>query len=428
MSTFGEYFRVTTYGESHCRSVGCIVDGCPPGMELTEEDIQPQMTRRRPGQSNITTPRNEKDRVLIQSGTEFGVTLGTPIGMMVLNEDQRPKDYGNQTMDLYPRPSHADWTYLEKYGVKASSGGGRSSARETIGRVAAGAIAEKYLKLAYGIEIVAFTSSVGSVHQFPPTAEHPSPSTNPKFLSLLQTITRKEVDNYLPVRCPDEALSKRMVDYISEFKERNDSIGGTVTCVIRNAPSGLGEPCFDKLEAMLAHAMLSIPATKGFEIGSGFGGCEVPGSTHNDPFISSASVELPAGFAESGAARSGRSRPKLTTKTNYSGGIQGGISNGAPIYFRVAFKPPATIGQEQLTATYDGESEGILAAKGRHDPCVVPRAVPIVEAMAALVLMDAVLAQQARHTAKSLLPPLKQTINSGKPVGNGVTEEEVKSQ
>jgi chorismate synthase len=399
-------------------------------MELTEEDIQPQMTRRRPGQSAITTPRNEKDRVLIQSGTESGVTLGTPIGMMVMNEDQRPKDYGNQTMDKFPRPSHADWTYLEKYGVKASSGGGRSSARETIGRVAAGAIAEKYLKLAYGVEIVAFTSSVGNVHLFPPTPEHPSPSTNPAFLSLLNKIDRKTVDAYLPVRCPDDAISKRMEQYISEFKERDDSIGGTVTCVIRNAPSGLGEPCFDKLEAKLAHAMLSIPATKGFEIGSGFGGCEVPGSTHNDPFISAADVELPSSVAESGAAKNGFSRPKLTTKTNYSGGIQGGISNGAPIYFRIAFKPPATIGQEQMTATYDGSAEGILAAKGRHDPCVVPRAVPIVEAMAALVLMDAVLAQQARHTAKSLLPPLKQTINSGKPVGNGVTEaeEDVKGQ
>ncbi|KAH6848165.1 chorismate synthase [Chaetomium sp. MPI-CAGE-AT-0009] len=428
MSTFGEYFRVTTYGESHCRSVGCIVDGCPPGMELTEDDIQPQMTRRRPGQSAITTPRNEKDRVLIQSGTEFGVTLGTPIGMMVMNEDQRPKDYGNKTMDIYPRPSHADWTYLEKYGVKASSGGGRSSARETIGRVAAGAIAEKYLKLAYGIEIVAFTSSVGNVHLFPPTPEHPSPSTNPEFLSLLQTIDRKGVDSFLPVRCPDEAITKKMEATIADFRDREDSIGGTVTCVIRNAPSGLGEPCFDKLEAKLAHAMLSIPATKGFEIGSGFGGCEVPGSTHNDPFISAADVEIPSSVAESGAVKSGVARPKLTTKTNYSGGIQGGISNGAPIYFRIAFKPPATIGQEQRTATYDGAAEGVLAAKGRHDPCVVPRAVPIVEAMAALVLMDAVLAQQARHTAKSLLPPLQQTVNSGKPVGNGVTEAEMSGQ
>lgn len=331
-------------------------------------------------------------------------------------------------MDLYPRPSHADWTYLEKYGVKASSGGGRSSARETIGRVAAGAIAEKYLRLAYGVEIVAFTSSVGNVHLFPPTPEHPSASTNPAFLSLLQRIDRQTVDSFLPVRCPDEAVSRRMVDLISEFKERNDSIGGTVTCVIRNAPSGLGEPCFDKLEAKLAHAMLSIPATKGFEIGSGFGGCELPGSTHNDPFVPApaAADELPPSVAESGAVRSGLPRPRLTTKTNYSGGVQGGISNGAPIYFRVAFKPPATIGQEQRTATYDGESEGILAAKGRHDPCVVPRAVPIVEAMAALVLMDAVLAQQARHTARSLLPPLKQTATASaeKPAGNGAAGEE----
>ena len=391
-------------------------------MELTEDDIQPQMTRRRPGQSNITTPRNEKDRVMIQSGTEFGVTLGTPIGMVVLNEDQRPKDYGDKTIDLYPRPSHADWTYLEKYGVKASSGGGRSSARETIGRVAAGAIAEKYLKLAYGVEITAFVTSVGNQHLFPPTAEHPTPSTNPEFLKLVETIDRETVDKFLPVRCPDAKASKRMEELIAEFRDRHDSIGGTVTCVIRNAPSGLGEPCFDKLEAMLAHAMLSIPATKGFEIGSGFGGCEIPGSTHNDPFISTADAPAPAGVTESGAARNGVPRPKLTTKTNYSGGIQGGISNGAPIYFRVAFKPPATISQEQTTATYDGSSEGVLAAKGRHDPCVVPRAIPIVEAMAALVVMDATLAQQARHTAKSLLPPLRQTLKSVPPAGNGVTE------
>ncbi|KAL1882354.1 hypothetical protein VTK73DRAFT_1913 [Phialemonium thermophilum] len=426
MSTFGQYFRVTTYGESHCRSVGCIVDGCPPGMELTEEDIQPQMNRRRPGQSSITTPRNEKDRVAIQSGTEFGVTLGTPIGLVVLNEDQRPKDYGNQTMDLYPRPSHADWTYLEKYGVKASSGGGRSSARETIGRVAAGAIAEKYLKLAYGVEITAFVSSVGNVHLFPPSPEHPAPSTNPAFLSLLERIDRDTVDRFLPVRCPDEKVSRQMEEYIAGFKEREDSIGGTVTCVIRHAPSGLGEPCFDKLEAMLAHAMLSIPATKGFEIGSGFSGCEIPGSVHNDPFVPAPPVDdsstASTGPNSPGAARVGLPRPRLTTKTNYSGGIQGGISNGAPIYFRVAFKPPATIGRAQTTATYDGSAEGVLAAKGRHDPCVVPRAVPIVEAMAALVLMDAVLAQQARHTAKSLLPPLRQTIPSRKPAGNGVSE------
>lgn len=416
MSTFGQAFRVTTYGESHCRSVGCIIDGCPPGMELTEKDIQPQMTRRRPGQSAITTPRNEKDRVMIQSGTEFGVTLGTPIGLMVMNEDQRPKDYGNQTMDLYPRPSHADYTYAEKYGVKASSGGGRSSARETIGRVAAGAVAEKYLKLAYGIEITAFVTSVGNMHMFPPTAEHPTPSQNPEFLKLLETIDRETVDKFLPVRCPDEKASEAMADLIAEYKEREDSIGGTVTCVIKNVPSGLGEPCFDKIEAMLAHAMLSIPATKGFEVGSGFGGCEVPGSIHNDAFVRA--PDAPAA-PDSGAARNGLPRPKLTTKTNNSGGIQGGITNGAPIYFRVAFKPPATIGQAQTTATYDGDKEGILAAKGRHDPCVVPRAVPIVEAMSALVVIDALLQQMGRHEALRQLPSLKN--RTMQPSDNGVS-------
>ncbi|KAL4741732.1 chorismate synthase [Aspergillus similis] len=401
MSTWGDYFRVTTYGESHCRSVGCIVDGCPPGMELTEDDIQPQMTRRRPGQSALTTPRNEKDRVEIQSGTEFGITLGTPIAMVVRNEDQRPKDYGNKTMDMYPRPSHADFTYLEKYGVKASSGGGRSSARETIGRVAAGAIAEKYLRLSHGVEIVAFVSSVGNEHLFPPTPEHPSPATNPEFLSLIEKIDRATVDAHTPTRCPNEAAAARMTKVIEHFRDNNDSIGGTVTCVIRNVPVGLGEPCFDKLEAQLAHAMLSIPATKGFEIGSGFGGCEVPGSIHNDPFVAS-EVQTQLGSQNT-------TKQRLVTKTNNSGGIQGGISNGASIYFRVAFKPPATIGQAQQTATYDF-GEGVLEAKGRHDPCVVPRAVPIVEAMSALVVMDSLLAQYARESAKTLLPPLPKTI------------------
>ncbi|KAJ5084397.1 chorismate synthase [Penicillium alfredii] len=386
----------SSYGESHCRSVGCIVDGCPPGMQLTEDDIQPQMTRRRPGQSALTTPRNEKDRVEIQSGTEFGVTLGTPIGMIVRNEDQRPKDYGGSTMDLFPRPSHADFTYLEKYGVKASSGGGRSSARETIGRVAAGAIAEKYLQLSHKVEIVAFVSSVGNEHLFPPTAEHPSASTNPEFLKLVETIDRPTVDSFAPIRCPNDEAGARMTKLVEKFRDNHDSIGGTVTCVIRNVPVGLGEPCFDKLEAKLGHAMLSIPATKGFEIGSGFGGCEVPGSIHNDPFVASAD----------GAG--------LTTKTNNSGGIQGGISNGASIYFRVAFKPPATIGQAQTTASY-GFEEGVLEAKGRHDPCVVPRAVPIVETMSALVVMDALMAQYARESAKNRLPPLPNTILPTKP-------------
>lgn len=262
-----------------------------------------------------------------------------------------------------------------------------------IGRVAAGAIAEKFLSLAHNIEIVAFVSSVGNEHLFPPTPEHPSPSTNPEFLKLIETIDRKTVDSFAPIRCPETAAAERMTKVIEKFRDNHDSIGGTVTCVIRNVPVGLGEPCFDKLEAKLGHAMLSIPATKGFEIGSGFGGCEVPGSIHNDPFI----ADQTAGS------------PRLTTKTNNSGGIQGGISNGASIYFRVAFKPAATIGQAQTTSTYNGE-EGVLEAKGRHDPCVTPRAVPIVEAMSSLVVMDALMAQYAREGAKNLLPRKPQTI------------------
>jgi len=279
--------------------------------------------------------------------------------------------------------------------------------------VAAGAIAEKYLSLAHGVEIVAFVTSVGSEHLFPPTVDHPTPSTNPAFLSLVSTVTRKQVDSFVPVRCPDAGAMERMTKVIEKFRDASDSIGGTVSCVIRNCPIGLGEPCFDKLEASLAHAMLSIPATKGFEIGSGFGGCEVPGSIHNDPFIAAPAID-PNGKA---------SRSKLTTKTNNSGGIQGGISNGQDIYFRIAFKPPATIGQAQQTATYDAE-EGTLEAKGRHDPCVVPRAVPIVEAMAALVVIDALMAQQARETARSLLPPLK-TVLPTKETGTSATPETI---
>ncbi|QRV76104.1 chorismate synthase [Ceratobasidium sp. AG-Ba] len=392
MSTFGRAFRVTTYGESHCPSVGCIVDGVPPGMQLVEADIQTQLTRRRPGQSNLTTPRDEKDLVVIHSGVEHGVTLGTPISLQVRNQDQRPHDYTET--DFYPRPSHADYTYLEKYGIKASSGGGRSSARETIGRVAAGAIAEKYLKIAYGIEIVAFVASVGKIH-IPssvgvPAAESSDPdfaedALSPEYIKLLQTITREEVDKY-PTRCPHQETSEKMTQRIIRAKEAQDSIGGTVVCVIRGVPSGLGEPVFDKFEAELAHAMLSIPATKGFEIGSGFKGCEVPGSRHNDPFV---------------AGEGGR----LRTSTNWSGGIQGGITNGEDIYFRLGFKSPATISQAQSTAQYNGNS-GSLAARGRHDPCVVPRAIPIVEAMAAVVVLDQLLIQQGRHAAAELLPPV----------------------
>ncbi|KAI7850950.1 chorismate synthase [Circinella umbellata] len=381
MSSFGKLFRVTTYGESHCKGVGAIVDGVPPGMQLTEEHIQPQLSRRRPGQSKLTTPRNEKDKVTIMSGTEYGITLGTPIGLQVPNLDQRPHDYSET--DVYPRPSHADYTYLEKYGVKASSGGGRASARETIGRVAAGAIAEKYLKEAYGVEVVAFVSSVGKVampfiHELEDTE-----TVKPEFYDFLNTITREAVDEDIS-RCPDTTTSEAMKELITKMSEEKNSIGGTVTCVIRNCPIGLGEPCFDKLEALLAHAMLSIPATKGFEFGSGFSGTRMSGHIHNDPFIR----------LESG---------RFGTKTNYSGGVQGGISNGENIYFRVAFKPPATISQDQQTTSYDGVF-GTLAARGRHDPCVVSRAVPIVEAMASLVIMDAALQQEARKAAFSRLP------------------------
>ncbi|KAI8909698.1 chorismate synthase [Gorgonomyces haynaldii] len=366
MSSFGTLFRVTTFGESHCKGVGVIVDGCPPGLSLNEQDVQKQLTRRRPGQSDLTTPRDEKDKVTIYSGTEMGYTLGTPISMMVFNEDQRPRDYGE--MDFYPRPSHADWTYLEKYGIKASSGGGRSSARETIGRVAASGVAEKYLREAFGIEIVAFVSSVGHVDMSPPD----DPET-PGFMdkwkqwwSLLETVDRPQVDK-TDVRCPDQGMVEQMRNRILKAKEDKNSIGGCVVCVIRNLPSGLGEPSFDKFEAKLAHAMLSIPATKSFEIGSGLAATRIPGNVHNDAFV----------FADG----------KMRTETNFSGGIQGGITNGENVYFKVGFKSVATIGQAQETATYKG-AQGVLEAKGRHDPCVLPRAVPIVESMATLVVME----------------------------------------
>jgi chorismate synthase len=344
-------------------------------MDLTEADIQPQLTRRRPGQSKLSTPRNEKDQVEIQSGTENGVTLGTPIGMIVRNEDHRPKDYSET--DLYPRPSHADWTYIEKYGLKSASGGGRSSARETIGRVAAGAIAEKILHLANGVEIVAFVSSIGNVSMDRTPQDE-------KFQHILNTITRDEVDASGPIRCPDASVREEMVKVIEHYRDSKDSIGGVVTCVIRNCPIGLGEPVFDKLEAKLAHAMLSLPATKGFEFGSGFLGTQIPGSKHNDAFVFD------------------KESNRLRTKTNNSGGIQGGISNGENIYFSVAFKSAATISQEQETATYTGE-HGVLAARGRHDPSVTPRAVPIVETMAALVLVDQLLIQRARDSARAIV-------------------------
>ncbi len=356
-STFGTLFRVTTFGESHCPGVGAVVDGCPPRMALTESDIQPQLDRRRPGQSRLTTDREETDRVRILSGVENGTTLGTPLALFVANRDVRPSDY--RAMSEIPRPSHADFTYQAKYGIRAASGGGRSSARETVGRVAAGAVAEKFLSERFGVSIVAWVEAVGSIR---------SEAVD------IETIDRSRVDA-APVRCPDPKAAARMIETIQEIKAAGDSVGGVVACVCRNVPAGWGEPVFEKMEARLAQAVMSIPATKGFEIGSGFSGTQMRGSAHNDPFV-----------LKSGG---------LGTKTNYSGGVQGGISNGEPIVFRVAFKPVATIGLSQETIDFKGEPV-TLTAKGRHDPCVVPRAVPIVEAMAALVLADFALRQGAR--------------------------------
>jgi chorismate synthase len=356
-STFGTVFRATTFGESHCRGVGVVVDGCPPRLPLNEADIQRQLDRRRPGQSRLTTEREEADRVSILSGTENGLSLGTPIALLIPNQDQRPVDYA--ALQQIPRPSHADYTYQAKYGIRASSGGGRASARETIGRVAAGAVAEKFLRDRLGVEIVAWVSSVGEVDA--PEAD------------VLQ-VDRETLD-LSPVRCPDAETARRMIAEISRVKDSRDSVGGVVTCVCRGVPAGLGEPVFGKTEALLAQAMLSIPAVKGFEIGSGFSGARMLGSRHNDPFT----------------AKGGR----LGTVTNRSGGVQGGITNGEPIVFRVAFKPPATIGQSQDTVDFDG-APVTLEARGRHDPCVVPRAVPIVESMAALVLADLALIQNMR--------------------------------
>jgi chorismate synthase len=379
MSSFGSLFRVVTFGESHCPGVGCVIEGVPPRLSLTSEQIQKQLNRRRPGQSKLTTPRDEKDRVEIVSGTEGGFTLGTPISLLVRNYDQRPHDYGS--MADIPRPSHADLTYQAKYGIRASSGGGRSSARETIGRVAAGSIAEIWLKQRFGTEIIAWVSAVGK-------------QTASKQLEI-SSFTRDDVDSS-PVRCPDSSCSLLMTEEIASALSSQDSVGGIITCKIIKTPVGLGEPVFDKLEALLAHAMLSIPATKGFEIGSGFEGAQLRGSQHNDPFIEKA----PENFSNPAPNYLPH---QLGTSSNRSGGIQGGIANGEMIIFRVAFKPPATIGQTQPTTAFDG-SETVLKAEGRHDPCVVPRAVPIVEAMAALVIADQALQQLARISASEPYP------------------------
>ncbi|HMJ04917.1 MAG TPA: chorismate synthase [Chthoniobacterales bacterium] len=355
-NTFGQLFRITTWGESHGGGVGVVIDGCPPRLELSEEDIQRDLDRRRPGQSAIVTPRDEADRCQIMSGVFEGRTIGTPISILVMNKDARPEAYAE--MKSTYRPSHADFTYEAKYGIRNWQGGGRASARETIGRVAAGAVARKVLaKLFPGFELMTYVTHIYDV-----TAD-----VDPAGVTLEQI-------EATPVRCPDPVAAEKMIAAIEKAREDGDSLGGTIACVARAVPAGLGEPVFDKLEADLAKAMLSLPASKGFEIGSGFAGARTRGSEHNDAF------EMREGT--------------VRTATNHSGGVQGGITNGENIFFRVGFKPTSTIAREQKTVTAAGE-ETTLAARGRHDPCVLPRAVPIVEAMAALVLCDHALRQKA---------------------------------
>jgi chorismate synthase len=355
-NTFGQLFRVTTFGESHGGGIGVVIDGCPPKIDISEADVQRELDRRRPGQSKITTQRKEEDRCEILSGIFEGKTLGTPIAILVRNQDARPEAYVEMKETF--RPSHADFTYEAKYGIRNWQGGGRASARETIGRVAAGAIARKVLEEFYPkIDIVAY---VKQVHEIVAKIDKSKVKT-------------KDVEANI-VRCPDNSTAKKMISLIEQTRAAGDSLGGVIECVVRNAPPGLGEPVFDKLEADLAKAMLSLPATKGFEIGSGFSATRMKGSQHNDAF----------------EMRDNRVR----TSTNYSGGIQGGISNGEEIYFRVAFKPTATIAREQKTVTASRQQTK-LAARGRHDPCVLPRAVPMVETMAALVLCDHALRQRA---------------------------------
>ncbi len=351
-NTFGEVFRITTYGESHGQAVGVVIDGCPSGLELSEEDIQKELDRRRPGQSKITTLRDEKDRVEILSGIFEGKTTSTPINLLVRNQDQRSKDYSH-LKDLY-RPSHADYTYSQKYSNRDYRGGGRSSARIMIGRTAAGAIAKKYLSAKYGVEFLAYTEQVYDLK----TDVSPS------------TVKKEQIEANI-VRCPDPQKAEQMITLIENIRQEKDSVGGVIRGLIRNLPVGLGEPEFDKLPALLAHAMLSINATKGFEIGSGFGGTQLKGSEHND---------LPSQQQDN----------QLKFKTNKAGGVMGGLSTGQEVDFRVAIKPVATIGKTQTTINNKGEKIE-FEGKGRHDPCVLPRAVPIVEAMAALVIMDLVL-------------------------------------
>jgi len=355
-NSFGHLFRITTWGESHGGGVGVVVDGCPPRLSLTEADIQPDLDRRRPGQSRIVTPRKESDIVQILSGTFEGKTLGTPISMWVKNEDARPEAYSEMATKF--RPSHADYTYMAKFGIRNWQGGGRTSARETVGRVAAGAIARKILREQYGVEVLAYVKQVRRI-----VAE-----VDP------DSVKAKDIESNI-VRCPNHAVAQKMIGVIDKMRKAGDSVGGVVEGVARGVPPGWGEPVFDRLEADLAKAMLSLPASKGFDIGSGFGGIFMTGTQHNDPF----------------RAKGG----KVYTTSNRSGGIQGGISNGQTIYFRVAFKPVATVMHEQETVDVESRNT-TLKGRGRHDPCVLPRAVPMVEAMTALVLVDHALRHKAQ--------------------------------
>lgn len=354
-NSYGTLFKISTFGESHGLAIGVVIDGCPAGLEIDEAFIQSELTRRKPGQSKITTQRKEDDAFKILSGVFEGKSTGAPIAIVIENQDQRSKDYSH--IENTFRPSHADFTYQEKYGIRDHRGGGRSSARETAARVAAGAIAKLLLRK-YSVEISAFVSQVGELKA-------------PHYTSLDLSKTEDNI-----VRCPDPATAEKMIALIDQVRLDRDTIGGIVTCVIKNTPVGLGEPVFDKLHAELGKAMLSINAVKGFEYGSGFEGVQLRGSEHNDEFYNDGN--------------------RIRTKTNHSGGVQGGISNGEDIYFNVAFKPVATIMQDQQSVDKDG-NEAVVSGKGRHDPCVVPRAVPIVEAMAALVIVDFVLRARANQ-------------------------------
>lgn len=366
-NSFGRLFRVTTWGESHGPAVGVTVDGCPPRLPLTTADVQRELDRRRPGQSRLTTQRQEEDRIEILSGVLDDLTLGTPIAMLVRNQDARGKDYGEMASKY--RPSHADYTYQAKYGIRAVAGGGRASARETVGRVAGGVVARQVLAQA-GIAVLGWVERVGDIR----ADLDPERALGPE-VSGDGAITIDAVEA-TPVRCPDPAAAARMIDRIDAARKAGNSLGGVVCAVAWGLPPGLGEPVFDKLDADLAKAMLSLPAAKGFEVGSGFAGTEMTGSAHNDAFYSD----------DAGRVR---------TRTNYSGGIQGGISNGERVVIRVAFKPTATILQPQETIDSDGNAT-TLQPRGRHDPCVLPRAVPIVEAMMALVIADHLLRHRAQ--------------------------------